>query len=575
KTVNNLKNLMPKNKVFSAALMFEGIKQTKALGICAFIITLITSCGRPFLSIIQNEDIGFGIGLEGFAMNIFILWMIFPIFLVISLFRFMNRRDASDFYHAIPLNRTCVYTSYSAAVAFWGIVSVVLSSIISYILYMIAGKGYFYIPFDFIEKTIIAVLIAALLSMSITLLAKGLSGTEFANIIITGLIMFAPRIFIQLFSETTASSAYIIPVSTLEFANPTLNILLVLFSSNNYGTFSEVITRPSTLIYSLILAIIYYILGLVAHKFRKSETAGESASYRGVQIAVRSTIGFIPLISVCCKIIQYGFSSITIGYLLGTITISLFLYFLYELVATKSGKKLIVAIPMYLIVVGLSCAFVFGSVILRNSMLNDVPAISEIESVSISSYTGYSTYNNSQSQNHKFRDIDVIKVFRNALAENVDYIEKNNSIDYIYENNYERHMIVFHTTSGKDIERTIYIDKSEMDIVLSCISKDKDYLKKVTALPKDIQGIGFSSYIDSIKEGSFDDFEAWHIYEQEYSALTDEQKLKVLRYDLENKIEIGTFYIYAYINNDTLNLCLPLTKEWFPKTYEFLIEKSS
>lgn len=572
--MNNLKNLMPKNKIFSAALMFEGIKQTKALGICALIMTLLVSCGRPFLHIIQNEKLYSAISLEDFAMAIFILWVIFPIFLVMSLFRFMNRRDASDFYHAIPLNRTCVYTSYSASVAFWAIVSVVFSSIISYILYQIVGNPYVYIPSDFIGKTILAVLIAAFLSISVTLLAKGLSGTEFANIIITGLIMFAPRILIKFFAETAVSSAYIIPASTIKFANPTWNILLIPFSNHDYGTFSEVITRPSTLIYSLILAIVYYILGLIAHKFRKSETAGASASYRGVQIVVRSIIGLMPLIPLCISIVTRKFS-VTTGYFLIMVTASLFLYFLYELVTTKSGKKLIVAIPMYLIVVGLSCAFVFGSVILRNSMLNDVPAISEIESVSISSYIGYSTYNNSQSQNHKFRDTDMIKVFQNAFAENVDYIEKNNSIDYIYKNSYEHHVIVFHTTSGKDIERTIYIDKSEMDIVLSCISKDKDYLKKITALPKDIQGIGFSSYIDSIKEGSFDDFEAWHIYEQEYSALTDEQKLKVLRYDLENKIEIGTFYIYAYINNDTLNLRLPLTQEWFPKTYEFLIEKSS
>lgn len=570
-----MEKLMPKNKIFSISLMLEGIKQTKAIGIFALIITLLGSCARPVLSIVQYGISSYNsfssIDLSEFAVFIFFAWVIFPIILVISLFSFMNKRNASDFYHAIPLNRTCVYTSYSAAVAFWGIVSIVSCSFISYILYQIAVIDFF-MPFDFIGKTILASLIAMLLSMSVTLLAKGLSGTEFANIIITFLIMFAPRISLMFFVETTLRTAYIIPAYTVELANPTWNILLIPFSNSDYGYFTEVITRPSTLIYSSVLAVVYYILGLIVHKFRKSETAGTSASYRGVQIAVRSIIGFMPLIPLCVGIVTKK-PVITAGYFLILVTASVLLYFLYELVTTKSGKKLLTAIPMYLIVIGLSCVFTFGSLLLRNSMLNDIPSVSEIESVSLTCILGYSRYNDKEIIDYKFKDADMIKVLQSSLVDNVNYIESQKDIYDIYDEDYRCYSVVFHTTSGRDIQRDIYVRNSE-DISVYILN-DKNYLKWVTELPpeNDIQFVDFVNYDTGYTKDANSCSEAWDMYKQEYSALTNEQKFELFRNNIDRNLISGYFYCGTYINDEYSYSSLPLVKGWFPETYKILFEE--
>ena len=47
---------MKRNKFFSPALMLEGIKQTKVVGICFAIVSILLSCYFPFLKIMESSD---------------------------------------------------------------------------------------------------------------------------------------------------------------------------------------------------------------------------------------------------------------------------------------------------------------------------------------------------------------------------------------------------------------------------------------------------------------------------------------------------------------------------------------
>lgn len=102
----------------------------------------------------------------------------------------MNIRKASDFYHSIPLSKTCVYLTYTVTALIWSIVTVVVSTLLSFTIYALSLKTV--INIEFVWPTIISSIILAMLIASIALLAKGLSGTIFTNIIITLIIMFLP-----------------------------------------------------------------------------------------------------------------------------------------------------------------------------------------------------------------------------------------------------------------------------------------------------------------------------------------------------------------------------------------------
>ncbi len=577
-----LSEISIKSKFFNASLMLEGIKQTLGLGICALLITLIFSCGEPILAILQLQKYHRSeVNLLNFSISTFIIWVIVPIVMVTYLFRFMNKRSASDFYHSIPLNRTCVYVSYSMSVIFWEISSIVSSTIISYILYQIAPE-YYITSSDIAAQTILACLIASFLSTSITLLAKGLSGTEFSNIVITVLIMFIPRILITSLCEAVIRSiAYIAPTSSMSFANPTLNILLVpIYPVQSYKTFAEILINPSTIIYSVILAVVYYILGLLAHKHRKSESAGKSSAYSGVQIVVRSVLGFIPLFTVCCQFIVEGYE--IFNYFGGTTyvvvmsVISIFLYFLYELVTTKNGKKLLKAIPMYIIVILLCLLFTGSGILLRNAIIDDVPELSEIESVSFPSMAiGYGNgyYNSFSSQDYEFKDKDLIALFQNALVDNISHIKSSLSP---CSSNYKTYTVIFHTTSGKDIERMVYVEDIPENDITPYFIKETDFIENITALPprETVEYVYFSNYEpQDIDNAVLND--ALDMYWEEYQTLTYEQKFKVFTHNFESDEVNGYFEVSGEIDHQEYELELLLFTDLFPKTSEIIYKNQN
>ena len=73
---------MKRNKFFSPALMLEGIKQTRVVGICFAIISVLASCGYPLLRLISYASMDydtlkaqpyFTIDIATFSMPIFLI----------------------------------------------------------------------------------------------------------------------------------------------------------------------------------------------------------------------------------------------------------------------------------------------------------------------------------------------------------------------------------------------------------------------------------------------------------------------------------------------------------------------
>lgn len=571
---------MRRNKPFSLSLMIQGIRQTATLGICAVILTLLFSCTRPILCIIEQYNaFGASLTLSDFAMPILALWAFIPVFLVITLFGFMNKRNASDFYHSIPLNRICVYISYSAVVVFWGLISIISASFMSYFFYRLIPAYMFNLPFEFAKNTIFASVVAMLLSMSVTLLAKTLSGTDFANIVITALIMFTPRFFLMSLAESVISATRIATTTAIPFANPALNILIVPFVSGSYGTFDENITSPYTLIYSLVLAVIYYVVALFLYKIRKSEAAGKSSVYRGVQIAVRCVIGFWPIMLLCEQCLNGGIAYVDNYIWYETIGGSVILYFLYELLTTKSFKRLPRAIPAYFIVAAAGVAFLWGGTVCRDAILNDIPAVSEIESVSISSFLSVSL-NIQEAQKYKFTDTELIEVLRSSLKENVDYIKTHNTSSAweLYNNYDSRYTIIFHTASGRELERCVFVDGQAQNLILNCVSEDEEYISAVASLPpdSDVQGISIYQYPDTVSAAYIYENENafWESYKKEYNALTLEEKFDILQGSHQLDDFVAAFSITVYNNGGYYFVNLSVTKSNFPKTSALFMNES-
>ena len=76
---------MKRNKFFSPALMLEGIKQTRVVGICFAIISVLASCGYPLLRLISYASMDYDTLKAQPYFTIDIATFSMPIFLILAL----------------------------------------------------------------------------------------------------------------------------------------------------------------------------------------------------------------------------------------------------------------------------------------------------------------------------------------------------------------------------------------------------------------------------------------------------------------------------------------------------------
>ena len=429
-----------------------------------------------------------------------------------------------------------------------------------------------------------------MLIASIALLAKGLSGTIFTNIIITLIIMFLPRVIILLYTTAINTSVKITDVSFMSLTDIYNNIIFAPFIYNNSFLIEKTapILNASTQWYSLILAIIYFVIGFFIHKFRKSESAGKSAAYKGVQPVVRILLGSIPLLLISFNL-ACGLKVYTEFWLIG-ILVSLLAYFLYELITTKSAKKLLISIPFYLIAILANAIFIIACVSERNFILNDIPEPSEISSVSISYNNDYlnvvyinDNYYKYKTENIKYDDKGLIDHLQSSLVETVEKV-KEDDFSKFYSENYIYYDVIFHCSSGRDIKRRVYVNinklgGSENLSLDSYIHKNKEYENAIYSLPtdKELKSINIdTSNIDFSKDELN---ELWKIYKEEFNSASNEDKNMLSyrdndiynNYNIDNTTSIVTI---GYVGMNSFSQHYLIDAKITPKTYNKYLDKT-
>lgn len=591
---------MKKSKFFSLALMREGIKQTMGVGITLLIVSMFVSGYLPFVSMFQDYGFHITVSFGIFLFPIFAMGYILPMIFIFALFGFMNKRNSSDFYHSVPLNRSCVYITYAATAMLWCTFITTVSTLFSYSIYLMNPK--MTVSPLFIGNTIGITFVLMLLIAAIALVAKGFSGTAFSNISIMFLLMFVPRIFIVLLTSAVQFAAPIVQINSIPLAHIGCNIIFLPISMfrANVDLWS---VDSITIWYSLILAVVYLVGGFFLHRARKSETAETGSSFKWVQHVVRSIIGIVPTFIIvylmAARIEEISESAVIIS-----VVVSVLAYFLYELATTRSAKKLLYAIPLYLIVVVFDVVFIFGSQAISYSVVSYVPDSSEVKSVSVEyGYRSYENYNQPKEtvpysayslERCEYEDKEMIDILCSSLADDVNSIKAgtfnkdtkvsysdiaNNSIYHIRE-----YDVTFHCKNGNDVQRTVYLlnrayyftdtDGQASNRLEKLVKTSENYKNALTKLPNDdeINKIGVSSYFNDAIGRDFSENELeelWKIYEEEYNALSTDDKSE-LNLDYYNNYDVLCISIYGYVGTNSFYSRYHITAEQTPKTLQKL-----
>lgn len=385
-----------KNKIFDKDLYFEGLRQNKVAGIISIVIIFIITALVPIGDLVQTVGRVYYVSKVSFVSATAILWtliyLITPI-MTIHLFGFLNKRNKSDFYHSIPQTRKCLFLSFYASIVTW-ITAIILAAMASAsVFYAVAPTLSLTLKTFF--PTVFFFFVASLLVLSALVLAMSVTGRTISGIAVAILILSLPSLLYYVFISSVGIKlgSVLVPgkFGNLFGAkmNVVVNILAVINGLASYDGIngSGILTACA---YTLGIAVIYGIVGMLIFSRRKSETAGKAAPSQKWQNLFRIIFGFIcsllPLEIIYFVIYLNGPSGdlITTAYIVIVMYVFVVIgYILYEIITTGGAKGLKKAFSGLLILLGINVATIGCMIITTEVILNFKPDADAITSVSI------------------------------------------------------------------------------------------------------------------------------------------------------------------------------------------------
>ena len=466
---------------FSKSLYFQGLKKIRVSGTAFSLIIILLNAVLPIIGIAENRyhsietRIADVLGPESVAPFDLLIFFLVPL-IVYDMFSFLNDRSKSDFWHAIPQKRTCVYISLTSAILTWAISTILASTLVNSLLWSLAR--WYELKISTAIVGTLPFIVLAILMAGVMLLAMTLTGTAISNFLVGLLFLLFFRVIsimfvtaLEEYSNVLYADYGIFKFFGAEFFLP-LSLLVSVFDGEG-GIYSNWALQ----IYTLAVGIVFLFLGCVSYNKRKSQSATKSAPNKLLQHVYRSliTLPFMLLIGV--MMIIDGIDS----YQIILVILAILVYVLYELVTTKRIKSVVRSLPYIAIPVLCAVAICSSIVIVGNSIDRMDISADDVDSYA---FTG-SAYN--------YEDFTTMGVFvSNEEASEIiarSYRDSGSGDVYVYMNrenrgeSYIRQRILIKLDSGRVIARRIYFWESDYYKLKNILETDPVYYSAYLSLP--------------------------------------------------------------------------------------------
>ena len=183
-------------KLFHRGYFLEQLRQIRTAGIVATAVFSAITIATFFVRIAM-ETAGIPNG-SSLAMPMLLFVFIVGLVLTFSSYGWMNHRKTSDFYHALPIKRSAMFGSTTAAIFLWLAVGLTAHILLQMLLNLV-----FRMPFNYLLLLAVwgNMLIAALQMIGAASIACAISGSRFVNIFGTLFILFVPRLLTRLLNS--------------------------------------------------------------------------------------------------------------------------------------------------------------------------------------------------------------------------------------------------------------------------------------------------------------------------------------------------------------------------------------
>jgi len=482
-----------------------------------------------------------------------------PVFVLI-MFAYLNKRSESDFYHAIPYTRVCVYSSFVAASLTWAFSILIAGGLSAGLLWTLCP----YTTYSFgglICEILLCCLNAAFLS-AFTTVGVSLAGTESTAIIASMLALCSWRVVVGIAYVTLEDMMRIVEVDRIWGGYLTPQWLLPV------GLATQTETTASIL-YAVIVTLLMLVAGGLLYHLRRSETAGRSVPGRALQIIFRCLVT-LPVALVLTYLI-IGETEITS--LLILFVVMLLVFYLYELLTSKSARSMLKATP-WLGAVLAACLIFTGALYLSKYVIcTENISADRIEEIGLSSATirgsdqvFISDYERFLMAENMSDDKTVIHLVAKALRES-QMAERNdnfynNSIIYTEETpggtknhkGFVRISVCIKLKSGREMGRNIRMPEEEYFTFLEALKTDLNLNSLPNADEVDycqLAQFGHSC-VQTLEKGWIE--RVLDAMRLDHADMTEEQKSEMMSYGKERaqfilriRTEEQTFFCNYYL----------------------------
>ena len=528
--------------MFNLKLYIEGLKKLKIIGFTALIlcvgISIMLAIGSTPSAMMELSAEDLRLATWQIATPLLMLLGFTPI-IIYTAFRFLNKRNSADFYHAIPYKRKSVYLSFVASALTWILAIIVITMAVASAFW--GAVGYWF-EFSQVWEFSRALFAACVMIAGFTLVAMMVTGTFVSNVFITVLIMSFVRVVGMIFIETVKMVSPIIDISStvMQFFEYKFFLPISIFASPmDYGSdMGSAYTDIGPIIYAFVLGLVLIVAGMFLYERRHSEMANKSASSKKLQhiFRIAITMPFALLVAMMFfQVPQMGYNTDGRAQPMIMLTITaLIVYFLYEIITTKSFKRMLKSAPLFLVVVLGGVVFALSITGVRTATYSFQPNDTDIASIRVEKEGLESVYTyGSENGNEVFVStggiygFDILDdnskmIVARALKDNISALKGKK--DYYWGTTLR---VSITTKSGKKETRNIMFEQEQYAALYKSIMTNGKFKEEIIKLPEGLSQIEISGEEYYIERGSEGSGELFKLFIEKYKSLSDDQKAEI------------------------------------------------
>ncbi len=569
--------------IFNFRLFLEGLKRLRVTITALGIITIAFSALVPIIAFLERSPgprhdilgnlIITEIKYQTVCVPASLAVLLSPIFFSV-LFSFLQKRKQSDFFHAIPYTRTCVYISFVTA-------AIVSICAIQLVAGAVGGILWGMVPYTTYDVgsyigIVLTNLLGSVMLGAFMMLALCVTGTSGSSYILFLLFASLPRIVMGVFTAFIRNN----PVMDIDywleesFLSPLWFYPLASIGSylSQTTTIEHFLFNPATILYSIAASLLIFTVGGFLYGRRQSEMAGNPAPGKKTQALFR-TLFALPLALLITTLIALDSSSADSSLILVLGVMTVLCYFLYELVTTKRAANMGKAIPGFFLLIGICVVFGMISFFAPKAYLQmESLTPQNVESITVPKRMLTSNSYGSSKDMVEVDNSEILSILSNAYSRTKQNDQHQNGLSY---------MVTIEKKAGMKLHRRINITTEERERISSLYLSDLANLTDAIPNPSTVDtvrievkfGLDVFKNITSLRNvPAAETTTLLILLQEEYNTLPVESRKVVIGttpYDSgTGEINNQGFFITLYAGDEITNCYV---NEYLPKTRRYLL----